>query len=605
MGSVVLVTALSESAPDGAGDQRTPLGDPGRLAALRELGLGRAPDPVMDRFAERVRDQIGTPVALVSLVTDTDQVFPGMCGLPAPLSEERSTPLSQSLCQHVAATAAPLVLADARLDPTVKDNLGVTELGVVAYAGFPLTDDRGYVLGSLCAIDGEVRAWQAEDLTLMADLARDCSNEIRLRLARQDALRERERRDRIEEQLTTEVGRSRRMLKIAETLNEARTEIGVRTRLRHLVDGVPGFRDVALHLLEGLRDPGLSPAVLQAADTTTLAAQDDLVEDATIAFGIDDLTALRAHHAGSGVRAVLCVPVTGSAGLLGVIEMLWDVPRALDEQEILMAMALGSYVGQALERAQLIERRTGVAHQLQQAMLTTLPEVPGLPMAACYVAATAEEWVGGDWYDAIVLPPNDSSHDLLVAVTVGDVIGHDIPAAAVMGQARAMLRQAAFDRPGEGPSDVFTHFETACQALDIDARGTAVLAFLARHAESGAWTMTWTSAGHPPPLLAHPDGSVQRLELSAEDQGLLFGYRDLYDARRTDTSIDLAPGSTVLFYSDGVIEVAGVDLEAQMDELGDTLAEHAGRGPQAVVDAVSMDFGNGSDDVVALAVQLP
>nr|WP_246415943.1 SpoIIE family protein phosphatase [Nocardioides luti] len=559
----------------------------------------------MERFAHRVRELLEVPVALVSLVTGDEQLFPGMCGLPMPWAERRATPLSHSFCQHVVTSAEPLVISDASREPLVADNLAVSELGVVAYAGFPLTDDDGYVLGSLCAIDGEPRDWTPEHLTLLEDLARDCSNEIRLRVARLDAQRDRERRDRIEAQLTTEIARSRRMLSIAESLNETRTELGVRTRLQHLVDGIEGFRLVWLHLIDDLQGEGISPAVLEAAERGALVAQDDLAEDATVAFGVQDLAALREHHADSEVRAVLCVPVTGSSGLVGVIEMLWDVPRALDEQECLMAMALGSYVGQALERAQLIERRTGVAHQLQQAMLTTLPDVPGLPMAACYVAATAEEWVGGDWYDAIVLPPTDPEHDLVVAVTVGDVIGHDIPAAAVMGQARAMLRQAAFDRPGAGPADVFTHFESACQALDVDARGTAVLAFLSRHATTGAWSMTWTSAGHPPPLLAGPDGSVRRLELSAEDQGLLFGYRDLYDGRRHDSTIEVPTGSTVLFYSDGVIELPGVDLDVQMDELGDVLAARHHEGPQAVIDAVSMQFGSGFDDVVALAVQLP
>ena len=176
-------------------------------------------------------------------------------------------------------------------------------------------------------------------------------------------------------------------------------------------------------------------------------------------------------------------------------------------------------------------------------------------MAACYVPAGAEEWVGGDWYDAIRLPPTGDS-DVVVAVTVGDVIGHDIPAAAVMGQARAMLRQAAFDRPGGGPADVFTSFERACAALDIEATGSAVLAFLERSSATGRWTMTWTSAGHPPRWWpAGWQGAATGLD--PEKQGMLFGYRDVYDAPGEDARIDLPEGCTVLFYSDGVIEVPG------------------------------------------------
>jgi GAF domain-containing protein len=597
----------SDSPSTSGGGTGRHLFDAGRVEALRAVGLTRVSDPDMERFAQRVRDQLHVPVSLVSLVEVDQQVFPGMCGLPAPWSERRATPLSHSFCQHVVESGEPLVIADARTDPLVRDNLAVSEIGVVAYAGMPLTDDDGHVLGSLCAIDSEVRHWSPDELRLLADVARDCRNELRLRLSRLDARRERQRRDQVEALLELQVSRSRRMLSIAESLNETRTEDGVRARLTRLVDGIPGFRSVRLHLADVLESEVLSPAVVEAARRGELVCEPDLRTGSAVSPGSGPtlLAGLQAHHAGDDVRAVVCAPVTGSGGLLGVLEMLWTVPRPLDEQEHTMSSTLASYVAQALERAHLIERRIAVAHQLQSAMLTTLPDVPGLPMAACYVPATAEEWVGGDWYDAIVLPPTDPAHDLVVAITVGDVLGHDIPAAAVMGQARAMLRQAAFDRPGEGPADVITHFEQACEALDVEAQGSAVVAFLERTAATGAWTMTWTSAGHPPPILALPDGSVRRLDLSAEEQGMLFGYRDVFDAPREDSRVELPAGSTVLFYSDGVIELPGVHLDVQMDELGDLLQIEHLRGPQAVVDAISMQFGSGYDDVVALAVQVP
>ncbi len=556
----------------------------------------------MERYAERVREALGVPVSLVSLVDSQQQVIPGMSGLPSPWAGQRATPLSHSLCQHVVASGESLVIRDARTDPLVQESPAVGELGVIAYAGMPLTDDDGNVLACLCAIDTEPRNWTPSELRLLSDLAHDCRNELRLRLSRLDADRERLRHDLAEERLRTEITRSRRMLDIAEWLSEPRTVAGVRARVRRLVDGIDGFIRSDLHLADELESGVHSPAVLAAAESRSVVSHGNLNEDTDSTPGAVEV---RAHHAGTAVRAVACVAVTGSSGLLGIIEMLWDRPRPLDEGEETMAGTLASYVAQALERAQLIERRIGVAHQLQSAMLTTLPHVPELPMAACYVPATADEWVGGDWYDAIVLPAEDPAVDLTVAVTVGDVMGHDIPAAAVMGQARAMLRQAAFDRPGHGPADVFTHFEMACAALQVEARGSAVLAFLERAVVGGAWTMTWTSAGHPPPLLVLADGSVRSLELPVEQQGLLFGYRDVYDAPRHESRIALPPGSTVLFYSDGVIELPGVHLDDQIAELQDLLvAEHL-RGPQALVDAISMSFGNGSDDVVALAVRVP
>ncbi len=219
--------------------------------------------------------------------------------------------------------------------------------------------------------------------------------------------------------------------------------------------------------------------------------------------------------------------------------------------------------------------------------------------------ASDDEWVGGDWYDAVLLRP-DELHDLRLAVTVGDVMGHDLPAAAMMGQARALLRHAALTEADLGTRPhVRDGSRRPVPTLGVEATGSAVLALLERSAQTGSWQMRWTSAGHPPPIVTSPHGDIRRFELSPDEQGMLFGYRDVYDAPRHDSHLDLESGSTVLFYSDGVIEVPGATLEAQMDELGDLLQSEHHRGPQAVVGAISMNFGTGYDDVVALAVRVP
>ena len=115
----------------------------------------------MERFARLVAGRLRVPVALVSLVEAHRQVFPGLVGLAEPWATRRQTPLSHSLCQHVVATGHPLVLADARSDDRTCTSLAIGDLGVVAYAGMPLTDSDGHVLGSLCAIDTEPREWSA------------------------------------------------------------------------------------------------------------------------------------------------------------------------------------------------------------------------------------------------------------------------------------------------------------------------------------------------------------------------------------------------------------------------------------------------------------
>ena len=144
--------------------------------------LPAASDEAFERFVRLVRHQLSVPVALVTLVSAEEQVFPGAAGLPEPYQSERRTPLSHSFCQHVVASSEPLVVEDARRHPLVRHNLAVPDLHVVAYAGMPLVDADGRVIGSLCAIDSQPRHWTDTDLAVLTDLAGACSSELQLRI---------------------------------------------------------------------------------------------------------------------------------------------------------------------------------------------------------------------------------------------------------------------------------------------------------------------------------------------------------------------------------------------------------------------------------------
>jgi serine phosphatase RsbU (regulator of sigma subunit) len=434
------------------------LSDPGRLRALAETGLGAVADPRMEAIVERVRQRMRVPVALVSLVQHDTQVFPGAAGLPEPWASARATPLTHSFCQHVVMSAEPLVVPDAGAHPVVRDNLAVSDLGVRAYAGMPLTDEEGHVLGSLCAIDVRPREWHADELDVLRDLADACATELRLRLVRFEAQCERARRDELEEQLRHSFAQ-------------------VQTLLRH---------------------------------------------------------------------------------------------------------------------------RTGVARQLQQAMLTSLPEVPGLDMAACYHAADSREHVGGDWYDAAFVPDPQHPDDEILAVCVGDVVGHTLQAATVMGQVRPMLRQAAWDHPGEPPSHALTALELATEGLGLHATGTAVLAHLHRGV-GGRWSMTWSNAGHPPPILVEPDGTTVLLD----GHDILFGYPALRPGPRSDHHRDLAPGAMLFLYTDGLVERRGSDIDAGTEALCRLLVQLRDRPAAQIVDiAVDVLAPDAPDDVVAFAIRL-
>jgi diguanylate cyclase (GGDEF)-like protein len=157
-----------------------------RLAALRATGLlGGTASPVLDRLARLTARLLGVPVALVSLVDDAAQHFPGLAGLGGRAGAGRGTPLSHSFCQHVVATGRPLLVDDAAAHPLVATNRAVAELGVVAYAGVPLRTADGETLGALCAVDTSPARWTPEQVATLEDLAAAAMAEVELRAATQ------------------------------------------------------------------------------------------------------------------------------------------------------------------------------------------------------------------------------------------------------------------------------------------------------------------------------------------------------------------------------------------------------------------------------------
>jgi diguanylate cyclase (GGDEF)-like protein/PAS domain S-box-containing protein len=158
------------------------LANPTRLAALEATGmLEGATSEELDDVTRVVRWLVGVPVATVSLIDDERQHFVSQCGLTGWAAEEGGTPLSHSFCQHVVTTGRPLVVADARKDPLLAENLAIEELGVIGYAGVPLADGEGNVLGVLCAIDHEPREWQPDELSTLRRLADRAAAELSAR----------------------------------------------------------------------------------------------------------------------------------------------------------------------------------------------------------------------------------------------------------------------------------------------------------------------------------------------------------------------------------------------------------------------------------------
>jgi len=173
----------SDASPPSPAPAPPEVRDPGRLASLRATGLlDSPPEAAFDRLTSLAARLLEAPVALVSLVSEERQFFKSCVGLQGAAAARRQTPLSHSFCQYVTG-GEPLVVEDSRHHPLVADNLAIEDFGVIAYAGYPIRDLDGHVLGSFCVIDEKPRRWTGDDLALLEDLAASVSTEVQLRIA--------------------------------------------------------------------------------------------------------------------------------------------------------------------------------------------------------------------------------------------------------------------------------------------------------------------------------------------------------------------------------------------------------------------------------------
>jgi serine phosphatase RsbU (regulator of sigma subunit) len=190
---------------------------------------------------------------------------------------------------------------------------------------------------------------------------------------------------------------------------------------------------------------------------------------------------------------------------------------------------------------------------LQRSLLTDPPRPEHLDLAVRYRPAAREAQVGGDWYDAFLSPGG------ALTVAVGDVTGHDRTAAAVAGQLRNMLRGIGYALDGRDPAHLLGTLDRALRDTRGTALATAVVARVAPRSSAAGdrrWTFHWSNAGHPPPLLIQRDGTARLLE---RPRDLLLGV-DAEAGRRHDV-VTLPPGTTVVLYTDGLVEHRDATLD--------------------------------------------
>jgi serine phosphatase RsbU (regulator of sigma subunit) len=288
--------------------------------------------------------------------------------------------------------------------------------------------------------------------------------------------------------------------------------------------------------------------------------------------------------------AAAFLPLIAQARSIGGLALFYRKREEFSREDRELAGTLAGILGQSLQRAILFDQEREFATGLQASMLPRhIPRFEGAEIAVRYHAARSGREVGGDWYDVVALPQNR------VGLVVGDVQGHDTHAAAVMGQLRIALR--AYAAEGHPPSTVLARASRFLAELDTERFATCGYAQL----DLATGTVRAARAGHLGPLIRHTDGRTGWPNVRG---GLPLGLATSLDLHEfPETRLDLVPGETLVFCTDGLVEERGLDITVGMD----ALAEAVHHGPQRAEDLADHLAENlwrrwGSDDDVALLI---
>ncbi|WNE97771.1 SpoIIE family protein phosphatase [Streptomyces luomodiensis] len=301
-----------------------------------------------------------------------------------------------------------------------------------------------------------------------------------------------------------------------------------------------------------------------------------------------------------GVRSLVTVPLRARGVLLGVVNF-WRTARRdpFEEEEVSLAEELASHAAVCIDNARRYTREHTMAVTLQHSLLPrALPAQSALDVAFRYLPA--ESGVGGDWFDVIPLP------GARVALVVGDVVGHGLHAAATMGRLRTAVHN--FSTLDLAPDEILSHLDDLVARIDQDERpgqpggdgGEGITGATCLYGIYDPVTRccTMARAGHPPPALVRPDGTVEFLELPA---GPPLGLGGL---PFETAEAELAEGSHLVLYTDGLVEDRRREIDTGLELLRDALS-HPGRTPEQICTEVldAMLPSDPSDDIALIAAR--
>jgi serine phosphatase RsbU (regulator of sigma subunit) len=558
------------------------------LTGSAEQPEGRA---AFDRIADLVSRLLGSEVGLVSLVGADRQFFLGQHGLSEPWRNTRQTPLSQSICHMVVTSGAAVEIEDTATDPRTRSHEARTVLEVGSYLGVPLLDDNGDPIGSLCAIDRYPRHWSSTDRNLLTELSAAARSEMRARVAVSVAERATDRVQVLAD--ASEV--LSRTLEIEASL-DAMLEIIIPSLASACVIYLPASageprrvllrRDQSKTSAELNHDPEHVNEILDSETVRSVLAGRGAYHPMR--------TTMRSGSAPGAGRELLVVPLTSRQEVLGVLvfEPRHELAR-FDELDVTVLADLGRRAAATLRNARAFGHEREMSLRLQHDLLFDVPDIEGLDVCATYEPAADGAEVGGDWYD-VAVTPNET-----VIVTLGDVTGHDMRAAAAMGRLSAAIR--CYGHDGLSPTEILGRLDGfSSHLLGDGVFATGICLEMRRDDESSGWNLELTNAGHPPPLLVPKTGDPRLLEAPLHPP-IGFGHPD-----RTAGRAHLGEGDILVLYSDGLIEHRREHLGTSMERLLDIARSLDRGGPiDDFCHKLIVGAGPAREDDIALLVLRP
>ena len=549
-------------------------------------------DALLTELLHRITDILRTDTAAILLLDEaTDTLLARAAkGLEEEVEQGVRVPVGRGFAGRVAAERRPIFIPDVAAADIYNPIL--RQKGLHSLLGVPLLVE-GRVLGVLHVGTLTFREFTADDSELL-QVAAD-----RAALAIDRAiLFEQERRAREEAEDAVRILRA-----VQRVTDAALAALSLEDLLTELLNRITEILDTdtaAILLLDEATDTLLARAAKGIEEEVDQGVRIPVgrgfagriaAERRPIAISdVDHADILNPILTQKGIRSLLGVPLLVEGRVLGVLHVGTLTPREFTAEDSELLQVAADRAAMAIEHAQAVEQRR-LAETLQRTLLPQeLIDVPGFEVAARYLPAAQATRLGGDWYDVFPLAGGR------IGMVVGDVVGRGVPAAALMAQLRTALRAYAFD--GNRPGDVVERVNRLLLYLEPATMTTAAFLVLDPEADS----LTAVCAGHPPPLVLDADGSARFLDL---DPDVALGVSGA--SRYRERQRDLPAGSTLVLYTDGVVEVRGEPLDAGLERLRRLVESAGGEGVEGICDAVVDRLtrkGRPSDDVALLAARV-